>query len=209
MKIVKGLPFLAMGGLTLGLVGATVLAPVVSAVDPATFNQKVTATVNGGTTLNLIDPENAADNSAVTNLNLGSLNPSGIVESKVFKVQAASNEGGFKVTVANVDTSTSLREINDQGAQVDGGASIPASADVQKGTSAWGIKFSEGDTLAGDAAYQAVPASDATGLTLFSADSNDLKTASVKVGVSTSDRQQARNYRDTITYTLTGETQQP
>ena len=45
MKIVKAMPFLAMGTMALGLVGVTVLAPVANADDSASAQQTVQVTV--------------------------------------------------------------------------------------------------------------------------------------------------------------------
>ena len=94
MKTVKAMPFFAMGTLALGLVGATVLAPVASAVDAAAANVTVLLTVEQKLGVTATQPElkSTKGQDVTSNLNV-----------------TCNVANGFKLTLSDKDEDTSLR----------------------------------------------------------------------------------------------------
>ena len=193
MKVVKGLPFLAMGGLTLGLVGATVLAPVVSAVDPATFNQKVTATVNAGLSVDINGAVAASDATNVTT----ALTPQAKDESKSVTVGAANNAGGFTLTMKGAAASADLVKANEAKTFKADGQIAAGGAD-----SHWGVKFSKNaETIDSKAAYQGVPGNGGTALTLAESDNAAAEKTKIQYGFSTAADIPTGDYTTNVVFT--------
>ena len=97
MKTIKAMPFFAMGTLALGLVGATVLAPVANAVDAAnTANTTVTVLVTVeqklGVTATQTELKSDKGQDVTSNLNV-----------------TCNVANGFKLTLSDKDEDTSLR----------------------------------------------------------------------------------------------------
>lgn len=189
MKIVKGLPFLAMGGVTLGLVGATVLAPVVKAANP--FEQTITANVTEGLSVDINDQATGSD---ATNIKV-SMAPQKVDESKTATVSAAYNNGHFTLTMKGKDASADLVKTGETNKK------FVADGNVRVDNSAWGIKFTKNaSTVGGDAHYQAVPGSAGTALTI--ADGNNTKsTTKIQYGFSTAADMPMGDYTTTVVYT--------
>lgn len=189
MKIVKGLPFLAMGGVTLGLVGATVLAPVVKAANP--FEQTVTANVSAGLSVDINDNATGSD---ATNIKV-SMAPQKVDESKTATVSAAYNNGHFTLTMKGKEASADLVKT--------GGATekFVADGNIKLDRSAWGVKFTKNaSTVGGDAHYQAVPGKDGTPLTI--ADGSNAKVnTKIQYGFSTAADMPTGDYTTTVVYT--------
>lgn len=189
MKIVKGLPFLAMGGVTLGLVGATVLAPVVKAANP--FEQTVTANVSAGLSVDINDNATGSD---ATNIKV-SMAPQKVDESKSATVSAAYNNGNFTLTMKGKDASADLVKKGEATRK------FVADGNIKLDRSAWGVKFTKNaSTVGGDAHYQAVPGSTGTALTIADG-TNTKSTTKIQYGFSTAADMPTGDYTTTVVYT--------
>lgn len=124
MKIVKAMPFLAMGTMALGLVGVTVLAPVANADDSASAQQTVQVTVGSHLSLKLTQGQGTVT---------GNLDGK---ESAATKGEVEGNPAnGFTVKLSDADNDTNLR-LN--GAT--GGTPIPAADDISETSSlGWSV----------------------------------------------------------------------
>lgn len=176
MKIIKAMPFLAMGTMALGLVGVTVLAPVASA---ANLTQKVVVSVNeelGFEKTSLDEVQGKANGSVDTQ----------------FKVKS-NVANGFKLTLADKDEDTSLR--------LDGNktkAEIKTADDVTS-TPGWNVTANNVTK-----AIPANPAkvSSAVPLTVLETASTGDATANVKFNFKTDSTVQAGTYSDEVEYSL-------
>ena len=185
MKVVKGLPFLAMGGLTLGLVGATVLAPVVNAATPAPANQQIDVTVNEVLAISAkanlattIDP-NSADTTKMADT-----------------IKVTSNlDKGYNLTVRNADTSD-----NADGALkgTKNGNEIPliskAGDEPTGAKAAWGIKTDM---------WHTVPFGSSDGLPVGNAKAPGDGSHNVVYGVSATSTTPNDTYSANVVYTAT------
>lgn len=124
MKIVKAMPFLAMGTMALGLVGVTVLAPVANADDSASAQQTVQVTVGSHLSIKLTQGQGTVT---------GNLDGK---ESAATKGEVEGNPAnGFTVKLADADNDTNLR-LN--GAT--SGTPIPAADDISETSSlGWSV----------------------------------------------------------------------
>lgn len=124
MKIVKAMPFLAMGTMALGLVGVTVLAPVANADDSASAQQTIQVTVGSHLSLKLTQGQGTVT---------GNLDGK---ESAATKGEVEGNPAnGFTVKLADADNDTNLR-LN--GAT--SGTPIPAADDISETSSlGWSV----------------------------------------------------------------------
>lgn len=124
MKIVKAMPFLAMGTMALGLVGVTVLAPVANADDSASAQQTVQVTVGSHLSIKLTQGQGTVT---------GNLDGK---ESAATKGEVEGNPAnGFTVKLADADNDTNLR-LN--GAI--SGTPIPAADDISETSSlGWSV----------------------------------------------------------------------
>ncbi len=132
MKIVKAFPLLAMGTMTLGLVGATVLAPVVNAEEAkSTASQTVSVNIDPSLSFSLDQNTVTADAKGTK-----TLETTGTITSNLLK--------GFTVTMSTDKTDNAMHmKGNDQ-------QTIPAVADVTAATKGWSAFYGN--------AYHAVPA---------------------------------------------------
>lgn len=190
MKVVKGLPFLAMGVLTLGLVGATVLTPYASAI-----NQTVTVTVDGGLSIGGDNGSVGKDLASVT----ARLGANAKEDTNSVNVYAASNDTGFNINIEDADDNTNLVKPADANAHTEE-ATIPTSANVAAGTAAWGWRAGDDDTKLGAAAYNAVPAK-GKAVAIASSNGSGEKNVKLGYGVSTSPTTAKGNYTDTVVLT--------
>lgn len=124
MKIVKAMPFLAMGTMALGLVGVTVLAPVANADDSASAQQTVQVTVGSHLSIKLTQGQGTVT---------GNLDGK---ESAATKGEVEGNPAnGFTVKLADADNDTNLH-LN--GAT--SGTPIPAADDISETSSlGWSV----------------------------------------------------------------------
>ncbi len=176
MKVVKALPFLAMGTLTLGLVGATVLAPVASAADQTTsLSQKVSVEVKQELGIN------------TTGVPAEVKSTDGKTVSSTFTVNCNSAKG-FKLTLADADADTSLR----LGAKADG-AEIKTEADITNKVG-WNV------TAKG--ANYAIPAKGANGVVLEQTAKAGDATVKADFNFKTDNTVQSGEYSDMVEYSL-------
>ena len=133
MKIVKAMPFLAMGTMALGLVGVTVLAPVANADDSASAQQTVQVTVGSHLSIKLTQGQGTVT---------GNLDGK---ESAATKGEVEGNPAnGFTVKLADADNDTNLR-LN--GAT--SGTPIPAADDISETSSlGWSVVLKNGSKKA-------------------------------------------------------------
>ena len=124
MKIVKAMPFLAMGTMALGLVGATVLAPVASADDQKTgADQTVQVEVGSNLSLKLTKGEKLVK---------GTLDGK---ESAQTEGEVSSNAAkGFVVTLNDKDNDATMRLVDPTDPKASSKAGIPAKANVDENT---------------------------------------------------------------------------
>lgn len=177
MKVVKALPFLAMGTLTLGLVGATVLAPVASAADQTTssLSQKVSVEVKQELGIN------------TTGVPAEVKSTDGKTVSSTFTVNCNSAKG-FKLTLADQDADTSLRLNN----KADG-AEIKTAADITNKVG-WNV------TAKG--ANYAIPAKGANGVVLEQTAKAGDATVKADFNFKTDNTVQSGEYSDMVEYSL-------
>ncbi len=130
MKIVKAMPFLAMGTMALGLVGVTVLAPVANAEEPKPAGAQQTVQVAVGSNLSI-------------KLKKGTETVKGTLDGKESATTEGEVEGnptkGFTVNLADADNDTNLR--------LDGGnsgAPIPAEDNINENSQVgWSVVFTK------------------------------------------------------------------
>ena len=188
MKIVKGLPYLAVGALTFGLVGATVLAPVVNAIDPQTKDQTVEVTVDSQIGIGLTDGSGSGVKDKVTE-NVGAPEAKTGDNMKTTVKITSNNPTGWSLTLADKDNDTNLKK-------ADGSASIPtAASQPTAGTASWAAKVGQD--------WKAIPKASETPITIDSMSTTGGKDASVSFGVATAADTAAGTYSDVVTYTLT------
>lgn len=177
MKIVKALPLFAMGTLALGLVGATVLAPVASAVDTpaATTTVKVSVDVKQELGVSATQAELKSDKG----------------QDVTSSLKVTCNSGnGFKLTLADKDQDTSLR----LGGKADG-AEIKTADTL--GTVGWNVT-TNGVTKA----IPAKAADNANALLMKNTTKSGDETAEATFHFKTDNTVQAGEYSDEVEYTL-------
>lgn len=185
MKIVRALPLFAMGTLTLGLVGATVLAPVVSA-ESSTFTQKVSVDVTSHLGLNVDNPQGGGSGA-------GDVVSNGNGESET-KFKISNNlANGFTATVTDNDDNTSLL-LNG----TDTANAIPAVDDALNQTKpGWSIKNKAGKFVA------IPPRHNSTPVTVEYTDKPGDVEYDGRFSFKTDSTVQAGTYSDVILYTVT------
>lgn len=177
MKTIKAMPFFAMGTLALGLVGATVLAPVASAVDAAPAAATVTVLLaveqKLGVTATQSKLESTKGQDVTSNLNV-----------------TCNVANGFKLTLSDKDEDTSLR--------LDGkadGAGIKTADTL--GTVGWNVT-TNGVTKA----IPAKAADNANALLVKNTTKSGDETAEATFHFKTDSTVQAGTYSDEVEYTL-------
>lgn len=185
MKIVKAMPFLAMGTMTLGLVGVTVLAPVANA-ESTTFTQKVSVNVEQHLGLNLNNPQGGGSGAGdVTNNGKGT-------SKTEFNIDC-NTANGFTMTLTDNDDNTSLL-LNG----TDTAHAVPTVNDAANQTTpGWSVKNKEGK-------FVAVPArNNSTPVTLEQTDKPGNVKHEGEFSFKTDSTVQAGTYSDVVLYTVT------
>lgn len=189
MKIVKAMPFLAMGTMALGLVGATVLAPVANAAEPKPASTQQTVQVEVGSSLTL-------------NLTKGAGTVKGDLTGKASAQTTGEVTGnpanGFNVTLADADEDTTLKLAG-------ANSGIPAQDDVNESTGlGWSVIYK--DAANGNAQKnKAMPAKKqgVTPLTVAKTDGPkaDATTFDVSYAFKANNSIQSGTYEDIVEYT--------
>lgn len=174
---------LAVSAMSLGLVGAAAFTPVTHAEVSSTQDATISATVNG--TLGVGSKDDATFDANGLDVSVGTLNANDMKASDAKNVVVSNNTGTDASLYIKAKTSTDLTSNSN---------TIPASADVKAGTSAWGYKA---DTASN---YSAITTED---VKIGTATSGKITKVPVVFGVSTSSTQAAGYYTGTVTYTVT------
>ena len=179
MKTVKAMPFFAMGTLALGLVGATVLAPVANA-ESTTFTQKVSVEVEQhlGVTATQTELKSDKGQDVTSNLNV-----------------TCNVANGFKLTLMDKDSDNSLRL-----GGVASGAEIKAADDITT-TPGWNVT-ANGVTKAVPAKTDNNGANAANALLVKSTSKSGNENADVTFHFKTDSTIQAGTYSDEVEYSL-------
>lgn len=184
MKIVKALPFLAMGTMALGLVGVTVLAPVANAEETTSAQQTLQVKVGSHLSLKLTKGSGTVG---------GTLDgqPSAQTEGEVEGNPAQ----GFTVNLADADDDTALKLHGNAGAN----SGIPAADDVNENTGkGWSVIL--------NGAKKAMPAKKqgVTPLAVIktSTPSNEVTKFNVAYAFKADNSIQSGTYEDTVEYTV-------
>ncbi len=176
MKIVKAFPLLAMGTMTLGLVGATVLAPVVNAEEAkSTASQTVSVNIDPSLSFKFNQNPVTADAKGTK-----TVETTGTITSNLLK--------GFTVTMSTDrdDDNAMHMENNDQ-------QTIPAVADATAATKGWSAYY--------NGAARVVPAKNhATQLLKTDAPKNE--TFNVQYAVKADNSVANGTYKATVVYTV-------
>lgn len=192
MKIVKAMPFLAMGTMALGLVGATVLAPVANAEEPkpASTQQTVQVAVGSSLTLNLTKGAGTVEG-----------NLTGAASAQTTGEVSGNPTHGFNVTLADADEDTALKLKSDPSAN----SGIPAENGVNESTAlGWSVLYK--DAANGNAQKnEAMPAKKqgVTPLTVAKTDAPkaDATTFDVSYAFKANNSIQSGTYEDIVEYT--------
>ena len=178
MKAFKAMPVLAMGTLAFGLVGATVLAPVVSAEQKtASANQTLSVTINPALGFTMVDKDvTAQPDGTLTTASTGK------VTSNLLK--------GFSVTVENNSSDTGMK-------QEGGTGIIPAVDDATASSTAkgWSAFF--------NGAHHKIGAK-GTPTSVASTTQAGNKDFTVQYAVKTDNSVAEGTYKTTLLYTVTG-----
>lgn len=176
---------LAVSAMSLGLVGAAAFTPATHAEVANTHDATISATVKG--TLGVGSKDDATFEENGLDVSVGELSAHDVKASDAKNVFVSNNTGkAASLYIKSKDqTNTNLTS---------GSNAIPAGANVQAGTSAWGYKANNATN------YSAVTAKD---VKIGDATSGKITTVPVVFGVSTSSTQAAGNYTGTVTYTVT------
>lgn len=192
MKIVKAMPFLAMGTMALGLVGATVLAPVANAEEPKGSNTQQTVQVEVGSNLSL----KLGDGSDTVKGNL-----TGKSSAQTTGTVTGNPTHGFNVTLADADEDTALKLKSDPGAN----SGIPAENGVNESTGlGWSVLYKDaanGNTQK-NKAMPASNSSDKLVVAKTTAPSADATTFDVSYAFKANNSIQSGTYEDTVEYTV-------
>lgn len=181
MKIVRALPLFAMGTLALGLVGATVLAPVVSA-ESSTFTQKVSVDVTSHLGLTQGGGSGAGE---VTNNGKGT--------SKTEFDINCNTANGFTMTLTDNDDNTSLL-LNG----TDTAHAVPTVNDAaNQSAPGWSVKNKEGKFVT------IPPRNNSTPVTLERTDKPGNLKHQGEFSFNTDSTVQAGTYSDVVLYTVT------
>ena len=193
MKIVKAMPFLAMGTMALGLVGATVLAPVASADDQNTgADQTVQVEVGSNLSLNLTKG---------ANLVKGTLDGK---ESAQTEGTVASNAAkGFTVTLKDKSTDATLRLKDSTDPNASSKAGIPAKANVDENTDLGWSTVLHDET--GSVSKVAMPGSGDAALHVYGTKAPKAEATKFNVGYTFKADNSIQNgtYSTDVTYTVT------
>ena len=174
MKTIKATPFLAMGTMALGLVGATFLAPVANANSTATQKVSVNVASELGLEKSVLDEVKSND---------------GKNAESQFKVKCNS-ANGFKLTLTDQDDDASLRLDGDKSK-----AEIKTLADITSNPG-WNVTGKDGNKYA-------VPVKgDAAVVIEETAKAGDV-TTKAHFNFNTDSTIQAGEYSDVVEYTLT------
>lgn len=178
MKIVRGLPFLAMGGATLGIVGAAALVPAVNAATDQEQHISVSVSSSLGVTadqnVNIGLGANAVNLDTSTNVNV-----------------VNNNAKGYTLTMTNASDNNALTSAS-TGSSISSTDGAPAA-----GNTKWAVSIDNGTT------WKAAPTTKMP-VTVGSNSSPDGGTHAVKFGVSTSATTTAADdYTATLSYNVT------
>lgn len=185
MKIVKAMPLFAMGTMALGLVGATVLAPVASA-ESSTFTQKVSVEVEQHLGLNLNNPQGGGSGA-------GEVTNNGNGTSKTEFDIDCNTANGFTMTLTDNDDTTSLL-LNG----TDTAHAVPTVNDAaNQSTPGWSVKNKEGKFVA------VPPRNNSTPVTLEQTDKPGNLKHKGEFSFKTDSTVQAGTYSDVVLYTVT------
>ncbi len=173
MKIIKATPFLAMGTMALGLVGATFLAPVANANSTATQKVSVNVASELGLEKSVLDEVKSND---------------GKNAESQFKVKCNS-ANGFKLTLTDKDDDTSLRLDGDKSK-----AEIKTLADITSNPG-WNVTGKDGNK-------HAIPATGTTAVVIEETAKTGDVTAKAHFNFNTDSTIQAGEYSDVVEYSL-------
>ena len=174
MKIVKAMPFLAMGTMALGLVGVTVLAPVANAeTQPTSVTQTVKMVVEKEIGVNLDDTfgKGKVSNGKANDDATGNTDDKhNTAQGNGLTVTYQGNVPG-RITLADADEDTDLKNNADTTA-----AGIPTVADTNAASKGWNaiVKVTKGDKTTENTF--AMPKKSGTPIVLVEAKKEDLKT---------------------------------
>ena len=176
---------LAVSAMSLGLVGAAAFTPATHAEVANSQDATISATVNG--TLGVGSNDDATFDAKGLDVSVGALNANDMKASEAKNVVVSNNTGTDAKLYIKIKDKTSTDLTSESN-------TIPASADVKAGTSAWGYKAN------GASDYSAVTAAN---VEIGTATSGKISKVPVVFGVSTSSIQAAGEYTGTVTYTVT------
>ena len=206
MKIVKALPFLAMGTMALGLVGVTVLAPVANAETQAstvTQTVKMVVAPEIGVDLDKTFGEGTTDHGKFKNDATGNTDDKHDTAqgNGVDKIQYQGNVPG-RITLTDEDDDTDLKNAADPTA-----AGIPTVADTATAAKGWNALVKV--TKAGQTTEKtfAMPKKSGTPIVLVEAEKEDLKTldrakAETKFNFKKDATVAPGTYTDVVVYTV-------
>lgn len=180
MKIVKAMPLFAMGTMALGLVGATVLAPVANA-EVQSQGAPQTVQVEVGSKLTLTLGEGTVKGTA----NGAEVKTSGTVESNAAK--------GFTVTVKDADDKNAMLLSGNEGAN----SGIPALPNADTTDLGWSVVLNN--------EKKAMPKSTENALEVTKTSAPQAAATTFNVGYifKVNNSIQSGTYVDTVTYTAT------
>lgn len=191
MKEIKGLPFLAVAGLLLGVIGLTLLQPVASAADTAA--QTVQVTISPILSVSIDDNKTNLS----TSLGAGAAKTDDEELRSTIRV-TNNNANGYTLTMNAKDDNTAMNGASS-------GASIPSTADgaaPSAGKSSWGVRFGATNDVAQAATWKAIPAA-ANKLAISSNDTSVGGSAVVQYGVGITNNQAADTYTGSVVYNVT------
>lgn len=191
MKEIKGLPFLAVAGLLLGVIGLTLLQPVASAADTAA--QTVQVTISPILSVSIDDNKTNLS----TSLGAGAAKTDDEELRSTIRV-TNNNANGYTLTMNAKDDNTAMNGASS-------GASIPSTADgtaPSAGKSSWGVRFGATNDAAQAATWKAIPAA-ANKLAISSNDTSAGGSAVVQYGVGITNNQAADTYTGSVVYNVT------